>query len=266
MSMDKEPPTEKEISDLLRQVQPRPGAEFQQRMAAQLWNRKEPTSFWANFTPLKTAASLGLILLLVVGISLFSPSLDTLAQRFYQFFSPAPSSRPSAEIAPLQTSHPLERFTLTIPAAEALAGFVMKTPDPIPEEFHFLGATYDELRKAIILHYATASDSLVMRISQQHLDSDYQGISPEAEVESVEIGPYAGEYVSGGWIIPEVELGADATPTPIGAPLVWDPHAKLQILRWTDGEFLYEIILAGGAERPGYLDKNGLIALANQMK
>lgn len=264
--MDNEIPTEEEIIDLFSCVQPRPGAKFNQKMAAQPWNQKKRTSFRAGFTPLRTAVSLGLILLFVFGISFFYPSLDTFAQRIYQFFSPSSSSQPIAEIAPLETSHPLERFNLAIPAAEDQAGFKLKTPDGVPKEFRLFGATYDTLRKAIILHYATASDGLVLRYSQQHLDSDYQSISPEAVVEMVEIGSYTGEYVAGGWKIPEVELGADTTPSPAGSAMVWDNNAKLQILRWSDGEFLYEIILAGGAERIGYLDKDGLIDLANQLR
>jgi hypothetical protein len=250
----------------MSRVQPQPGTKLAQKMAAQPWNQKSRAPFWAGFSPLKTAASLGLVLLLVFGISLFSPSLDTLAQRFSQFFLPSPPSQPLAEMAPLQTIQPLERFNLSIPAAETRAGFKIKIPDQIPEEFQLVGAAFDEKREVIILHYSTASDRLVLRISQQHLDPDYQGIGPEAVIEMVEIGPYSGEYVAGGWMIPEVELGADATPSPTGSQMVWDANAKLQTLRWTDGKFLYEIILAGGAERPGYLDKDGLVALANQMR
>jgi hypothetical protein len=264
--MKNEIPTEEEIADLLSQVQPRPSAGFNQRMAAQPWSHGDRVPFWAGFTPLKMAASLGMILLLVFGISLFSPSLDTLAERFTQYFYPSPSSLSVAETAPLQTIQPLKRFGLSIPAAEDRAGFAMKTPNPAPEEFNFGGATYDELREAIILHYTTASGGLVLRISQQLLDSDYQGIGPEAEVEKVEIGGFSGEYVAGGWMIPEVELGADATPSPIRSRTVWDASVKLQTLRWSDGEFLYEIILAGGTDQPGYLDKDGLIALANRIR
>jgi len=264
--MKNEIPTEEEIGDLLSQVHPHPSTGFNQRMAAQPWNREKRTPFWAGFTPLKMAASLGVILVLVLGVSLFSPSLDTMAQRFTQYFYPSPSSLPIAETAPLLTIQPIERFGLSIPAAEERAGFAMKIPYPTPEEFELEGAAYDELREAIILHYTNASDSLVLRISQQLLDSDYQGIGPEAEVEKVEIGSFSGEYVAGGWMIPEVESGADATPSPIESRTVWDASVKLQTLRWSDGEFLYEIILAGGATRPGYLDKEGLIALADRIR
>ena len=67
-------------------------------------------------------------------------------------------------------------------------------------------------------------------------------------------------------MIPEVELGIDTTSSGAGSQVVWDAKVKLQALRWTDGDFLYEIILAGRSGQPGYLDKDGLIAMANRMR
>lgn len=266
MNMDKNIPSEEEIVDLLNRIHPHPGPGFNQKRMSQPWNHQNRLQFWAGFIPGRTAASLGLILLLVLGISLLSPSLDTLAQRFSQFFLPSPSSQTIADTALLKTSHPLERFNLTISEAEGLAGFEMKTPAQTPSEFRLVGATYDELREAIILHHVTESGGLVLRISQQQLDSDYQGIGPETVVEMVEIGNHSGEFVTGGWLIPEVESGADATVASSAAQPVWDANVKLQTLRWADGEFLYEIIIAGSSEQSGYLDKDAMIALANRMQ
>ena len=235
-------------------------------MAAEPWNRKDRAPFWGGLTPARAAASFGLILLLFFGISFLSPSLNTLAQRFSQYFLPSTSSQSIDEASLLETSQPLDRFNLTISEAETLAGFKMKTPAQIPEELQLLGATFDDLREAIILHYATETNKIVLRISQQHLDLDYQGIGSEAAVDIVEIGTNSGEFVVGGWMIPEVESGIDTTSGGVGSQVVWDANAKLQTLRWTDGEFLYEIILAGSSGKPGYLDKDGLIAMANRMR
>jgi hypothetical protein len=82
----------------------------------------------------------------------------------------------------------------------------------------------------------------------------------------VTVGSYSGEFVSGGWMIPDVELGANATVSPLTPKTVWDADVNLQTLRWSDGKFLYEIILAGGSKQPSYLDKDGLIVLASQMQ
>ncbi len=265
IKMDNLIPTEDEITDLLSRIQPRPEPRFNQQMANQPWNRERRFSFLAGFSSIKTATTLGLLLLLILGVNLFFPSLNTLAQRFSLFFSPSPSSQATGAIAPLETSHPLERFNLSISEAETLAGFQMKTCSIVSQEFHLIGATYDELREAVILHYTIDSGGLVLRISQQKVDSDYQGIGPEALIEIVTIGPYSGEFVSGGWKILEVESGTDATQNPNAAQAVWETNVNLQTLRWSDGEFLYEIILAGGRDQPEYLDKDGLIALAKSM-
>jgi hypothetical protein len=265
MNMDKNIPNEEEITELLSQIQPSPSPKFSQKMANRPWKRARSIPSWSDFTPLRAAATLGLVLLLVFGISLLSPSLNTLAQRFTQFFLPSPDSQTGEATAPLETRHPTERFSLTIGEAETLAGFKMDMPSTAPQGFDLIGATYDELREAIILHYTTKSGGLVLRISQQQLDSDYQAIDPEAVVEMVSIGPYTGEFVSGGWMIPEVELGADATQSPDALQAVWDANVKLQTLRWSDGEYLYEIILAGDSKQPGYLDRDDLISLANRM-
>jgi hypothetical protein len=105
----------------------------------------------------------------------------------------------------------------------------------------------------------------VLRISQQQADSDYQVIGPEAIVEVVSIGSFKGEYVSGGWKIPEVESLPDGSGNSTPPQPVWDANTKLQTLRWSDGEYLYEIILAGAMGQSGYINKDGLITLANQM-
>jgi len=265
MNMDDKIPTEDEITKLLSKIQPQPEPGFRQKMAGQPWNHQGRMVLWTGFTPRRTMATIGLVLLVVVGVSLLSPSVNTLAQRFTQFFSPSSRSQVIPEISPLEPNPILERFNLTITEAEILAGFEMKTPRDISQEFNLRGAAYDQLREAIILHYTTESGGLVLRISQQKIDSDYQGIGPEAEVEIISVGPYTGEFVAGGWKITEVESEADATQSPDTPQTVWNAKVNLQTLRWTDGEFLFEIILAGGLNQTGYLDKDDLIALANRM-
>ena len=267
MMSNKTPPTEEELADLLSRIQPRPGPRFHQKMAEQPWSRRRQRSFWAGMTPLRTASSLGLVLLLVVGVSLISPSWDTLAQRISQFFYPTAEEQISLEIDPDEIKDPLARFDLSIAQAEELAGFDIKIPATVPPELEFTGADYNETRAATILNYTTADGRLVLRITQQRPGPDYQGIGPAALVEKVQIGALAGEYVAGGWMIPvpEVESGIDAPIGPATPQATWNAEVKLQTLRWSDAEFLYEIILAGGAGQPGYLDKDDLIALANRM-
>jgi hypothetical protein len=141
----------------------------------------------------------------------------------------------------------------------------MKIPSTLPEEFSFTGADYDDFRETITLDFRTDSGELVLRISQRYLSLDYQGIGPQAVVETVQVGKHKGEYVSGGWMIPEVKSGVDATSITSTPEVVWDADVKLKTLRWTDGEFLYEIALAGSSSQPPFLDKEALIRLAQHM-
>jgi hypothetical protein len=66
-------------------------------------------------------------------------------------------------------------------------------------------------------------------------------------------------------MILEVESGADAAQNPNAPQAVWETNVNLQTSRGLDGKFLYEIILAGGSDQPGYLDKDDVIALAKSM-
>jgi hypothetical protein len=260
-------PTEEEIAELLGRIQPRPEPRFHHRMSQQPWNRNG-RALWGRIKSLRFAATLGLILILVIGVSIFTPSFDTLAQRLSQFFFPSESERSTVEIDPREISHPLERFDLSVAEAENLAGFQLKTPLELPPSFEFTGADYDEILQAAILNYTTPGGQLVLHISQQLLGSNYQSIGPTAKIESVNIGAFTGEYVAGGWKIPvpEVESGLEAEAIITTPQVVWDAEVNLQTLRWTDGTFLYEIMLAGDPEQPAHLDKNDLISLATHMQ
>lgn len=259
-------PSEEEIELLLRKVQPLPRPTFHKRMTNQPWSSKPRLPFWSLRKTLKAAISLVIIFAFGIGITLLSPSLNTMAQRFTLFFLPSPSNIEFGAITVLETSHPQERFDLNINQAEDLVGFIIKIPSEIPEEFHLEGVAHDDLREAVILSYSTESRDMVMRVSMQKVDADYQQIGPEAVIEFVSIGSLTGEYVSGGWTIPEVESEIINTKIPSETQTVWDINVKLQTLRWSDGEFLYEIILAGGNDQNGYQDKNILVSIAESVQ
>jgi hypothetical protein len=259
-------PSEEEIEKLLRKVQPLPNPEFHQRMMKSPWSSFPRFPVWSQRNVLKTAISIVIIFTFGIGITLVSPSLNTIAQRFTLFFLPSPSNIGFGAITVTETSHPQDRFDLNINQAEDLVGFKIKIPSKIPEVFSLQGVAYDELREAVILNYMTKSRDLVMRVSMQKADGDYQQIGPEAVIEFVSIGTLTGEYVSGGWTIPEVESEIVNTIIPSKTQTIWDINVKLQMLRWSDGEFLYEIILAGGNDQNGYQDKNDLVSIAESMQ
>jgi len=268
MTTEKFIPTEEEIADLLSRVQPQPGPRYHHQMNEHPWNQDKPTQLWNRVNLSRVAMVFGMILLLFLGISFFSPSFDSFAQRFSQFFSPSDSEILTTQIDPREISHPLERFNLSLFEAEAFVGFPLKTPASLPSDFEFTGAFYDEIRRAAIMNYTTSEGQLVLRISQQRLGSNYQSIGPAAQIVSVEIGSFVGEYVVGGWMIPvpEVKSGAEENAFPTTPQVIWDPTVNLQTLRWSDGTILYEIMLAGDPEHPAHLEKDELIALATRLQ
>lgn len=263
--MDEKIPDEFEIGELFSQIKPTPNPGFHKKMVHQPWNKLKQKPFWFEFSRTQTIATISIVSLLIIGIAFVSPNLNTLARQLTQFFSPTMSNQVGEAIKSLETRQIEERFTLSIIDAEKLAGFKLKRITAPLNKFSFVGATYDELRGAIILQYTANSGGLVLRFSQQLLDPDYQGIDPKAVVEKVTIGKYNGEYVAGGWSISEVESDDDPKFNENTSNAYWDPNVKLQTLRWTDGIYLFEIILAGGRDQIDYLDKQGLVELAKHL-
>lgn len=259
-------PNDDQIIDWLESVRPTPGPGFHLKMARQPWAAGEHPPRKTGFTPGRVTAISGLALLLVVVLSLTSPSLEVLAQRWLQFFLPKTSDQTTVQIPISEISDPTGRFTLSVAEAEALADFTAQVPAELPIGFSFSGAAYDAERGAIVLNYMNQSGG-VLRIIQSRADEEYQQIGASAEVEMVSVGGLSGEYLRGAWVIPEVESAFEA-PAHDTLPLqaTWNPAANSQMLRWQSGELLLEIIFAGGNEsEPGYLAKEDLIALAERM-
>ena len=255
------PPSEEQIENLLKRIQPNPGNGFHHRMADQPWNRKGYRSFWGRLHSVGIPALTILVVLLVLGISLFSPSVQAIAQRFAQFFIPAPSDQLTVAIPASEIQVPDTQLNLTIQEAEALAGFQAKIPNSLPLGYTFAGAGYIPERQALVLNYTTPNR--VLRITQRPESVEYQSVGVSATVESVSIGALTGEYVSGAWTV----LKADEDTPSSTIQANWDPDAQFQLLRWQENDMLFEIISGGGrSDDAGYLTKTDLIALAENLQ
>jgi hypothetical protein len=264
MASETKPPNEEQIADLLKNFRPQPGTRYLRKMEAQPWNPGRRAIPWGGLSPVRPATLIGLILIIILGVSLFSPSVQAIAQRFAQFFIPTERQQLTIEIPLADVEDPETLFSLSIAEAEALAGFAAKTPERLPMGYTFAGAGYNTGRKAIVLNYATPTTGLVLRISQRQVGTEYQEISASATVEIVDIGGIAGEYVSGAWSTTSPD-GESTGPT-VTLQASWDAEAEIQLLRWLENDILYEIIFAGGnPQTPGYLTQNDLIALAKNM-
>jgi hypothetical protein len=257
-------PSEKEIGELLSTIQPKPSQRFYQKMADQPWSHTPRT--WGHARQLAVLG--GWVLLLVIILSLATPTFDALAQKLLQFFRPSSSNQTTVQVPLEDISDPDGRFNMTISEVETLAGFQVLEPMALPDDYVFSGANYQAEREAIVLNYTAESTGDLLRITQRLYGEEYQQIGAEAVVETVQISDVTGEYVSGAWTITEVKSSSKDHQPDSSATLeaTWDPQAEIQILRWQNSEMLFEIIYAGkkpGA--PGYLIKTDLIAIAESM-
>ncbi len=162
-------------------------------------------------------------------------------------------------------------FPLTLEEAADAAGFPVRNPARLPSFLHLDGAVYIPESRAVILAYRTESSNQVLRLTQQWVGEleSVASIGASAEVEAVRIGELNGEYVSGGWRHPGL-----ATPLANAAPGInitleatWDSTTGIQVLRWQQGEMLYELLsISATTPEETNLNKAQLIAIAASME
>ncbi len=259
---------EKTIITHLEQFRPTPSRRFYQRMAAAPWNaaqshpRNTSQPWWRR--PVFAAPLLLAIILLM--LTVFSPpSLRATAQRVAEFFIRLPGNETSVEITPGTDGQLDYIFDQTVAEAEEAAGFLVYVPESVPDRLQFNGAKFVPDRDTVFLDYRTADSRQILRISIQQLDGreTYASIGENAEVESVQIGGNAGEYVVGGWTLPVV-----ATPLEAAAPGVKITlEGQTQILRWQENDLLFEIMSVTAPSAKDFaLTKEELISLAEDMQ
>ncbi len=258
---------EEQIKSLFDRIQPKPSPHFHQRMQDQPWFQSKSQKSGLFITK-KLILSSTLIAFFVLIFSLMPPSLEVVAQRLIQFFQPFTGDNITVQVSHDEIIDPQLRYALNIPEAENRAGFEFIEPKILPFGYTLRGALFHSERNAIEVNYLYNIDHYSLLISQRPSGEDYQKIGADAMVEIVEIGNIRGEYVTGAWTIPEVESAV--TDTSNGATstleISWNPAAGVQILRWQQGEMLFEIIFAGNnPESPGFLTKSELIEIAKSM-
>ena len=259
-------PSEEQIEILLRMIKPNPGIRFHKKMENQPWNRNRRNLFGAGFKLRTLPATLIVSLIFIILISLASPSLEVLANRISQFFSLSSGDHITIEIPAEDLVNPDAEFSLTVYDAKGLAGYPLYISNAKLDNYHFTGAAYDGVRKAVILNFTTESGDQILRFSQRPIGVEYQGISANAKVESVKIGSLNGEYVMGGWKIVEANLEPEKS-TPTTHQAIWETDNSIQYLRWQANDMVFEIFFSGvNPDTPGFLNKSDLIALAEDLQ
>jgi hypothetical protein len=259
-------PSQIEIETLLGKIKPLPSVRFHQSMAIQPWNQRacNPIIGWLRLHRLPVTLSLAFITVVVISLAL--PSWEVLADRIALFFAPSSSEQVIIQVPINDINGQKTSFQGSIQEMVELAGFEVKTPASDPKDYIFTGADYNPDRQAVTLNYESKAGFL-LRISQRPVGVEYQSISINATVETVQIGTVVGEYVVGGWKAIQTQTEAISPPVTITLQAVWDPKANIYFLRWQENDILYQILFSGDdPTSESYLTKNDMIAIAEDLQ
>ena len=93
-------------------------------------------------------------------------------------------------------------------------------------------------------------------------------VGASAPVEIVIVRGVPGEFVTGGWMATDANDRIQATAAPgtqVSLGVYWDPTLPQRILRWQEGNILYEILSTKTAQGIT-IDKDELIAMAESIE
>lgn len=217
-----------------------------------------------NETQLRRMQRVALTVLMMAALAttaLITPQGRVLAQNVLQFFRRAdsyerplpPEQIPSTENASAPTAIPPAPL-VSIAEAEALAGFNAAELASVPESFDYLGARV--YRNAIHIEYQVQDGGGHLIITQSKdgfIQSDWDQ-APAEYITLVKIGDLNAEIVQGTYVV-----------YPGGTSAKWNPEAPILRLRWIENGIWFEMAKFGDVESITYLDREGLIALAESL-
>lgn len=276
---------EQEIEQLLSNIQPEPGAAFHNRMANAPWKQAntQHVSFWS-----RKLVSIAAGLLLVMAVFWTASPLHTLAQEIINvFFSPIASETQTdtyvAPVGPTPSAPVTEWQPNSIESVEAQAGFIVKRPTVLPDGYVFDGAQYYADGQAVIHNYFFEPLNGLARnliIYQYPISADTGfAVGQDTVIETVQIGDLQGEYVVGWWdMVDETIITQNDTEKTVELETTWNANLAFSTLRWQDGNMIYEMMFqaavnspeayqnGGAPDKPGYLDRDMLITIAQGLR
>lgn len=200
----------------------------------------------------------------ILAITLTTPQGRAFAQSVLQFFTRAESD--TLPLQPWQAVHlnenvqvdatalpPMPLITV-ISDAERLAGFDAAELSSTPQGFTFLGARL--YGKAISLEYEAnggGGNLIIMQSQDGYVQSDWDKAPADAII-PVKIGELDGEFVQGTFVVHPNDTSA-----------TWNPDAAILRLRWVKDGIWFEMDKFGDVESIEYLDRAGMIELAENM-
>ena len=278
---------EVEITRLFNAYKPRPSKDFYRRMKTAPWAASRKTgnrfeSFLRRLFRVGSPSSLPgfrvalasfAILMVIVLVTLASPSLQAVAQQLLQFIIPAPTDELTLQVTVQQpgTQEPLnaaERYPLTVNQAEEAAGYPISIITKLPQGLTLAGARYNPELQAVSLLYMGAGQTLVFTQRPIGEITEFTTVGASAPVEIVSVHGLAAEFVTGGWKVTGTNDRIQSTPAPgtqVSLGVYWDPSLPQYILRWQEGNTQYEFLSTKTAQGIT-IDKDDLIAMAESIK
>ncbi len=253
-------PSDEQIENLLRSIQPKPSSRLYQRLAKPPWQSKPgllKSGQW-RFAVLLLAC-------LLVTSLMISPPLRAMARNWITYFLPDRRDSIQVSLGDLgpqelfQYAAP-ENFPDTIEQASHRAGFTVRLPGTLLPKMSFVGARYEENSSTVVLLYKGAGYNLFL--SERPIDAgqEYFTIGASAVVEEVSIDGIRGEYVSGGWV-KQSDLTTALPDTTQNLPVQWDTSLPQHTLRWQLEGFAYQLRSTGSLSP----QKSELITLAEAL-
>lgn len=190
------------------------------------------------------------LLITVLTVALITPQGRAFAQSILQLFN-----RADQDSYPLQTwqlTPPVQTsfespFKYSVSEAEALARYDLLSPVEIPSGMVFIGASYDEKYHIVAQAFGQSAEYYELSIWQQPLEH-YQSCGDisnacdnmlggnlagaSADIQTVQVGDWTGEYVEGVWELTE------------NGP-VWNSTPYAKTLRWKTETMIFELVYNG---------------------
>ena len=218
-----------------------------------------------NSIPSRRISPVALIVLVVgtlMAVAAITPQGRAFAQSVLQFFTRAESDTfplspsqivtdPGVTSAP--TAEPPSQL-ISVGEAEVQVGFDAAELPLVPDGFNYLGARV--YGHAISIEYEAeggGGNLIIMQSQEGFLQSDWDQVPAEA-ITPVQVGGTDAEFAQGTFVV-----------LPNATSATWNSDAPILRLRWIEDGIWFEIAKFGDVESIEYLDRAGLIELAERL-
>jgi hypothetical protein len=199
--------------------------------------------------------------IVIIAMTLITPQERTFAQNILRFFTRANSDTlpiQSFQLTPIPKTITPDRgyiFNQSVIEAGQKAGFMVLVPTFLPKVLSFEGGSYEPDHNIVRIFYSyeDTTNGLVIREERFQTSDDCElcgTVGASADIEILQIGDVAGEYVEGVWNL-----------TDNGPIWVSDPYLKT--LRWQKNGIAFELLYMGPPEE---VTKSDLVAIADSLK